>query len=166
MSRKSDNVVIRLRKLIEEEKLRKSSDFLAEFFPAPVLDPVLQRARDLAAAVQLRPNEVALKTAFKSFDLDPSVAAHWHLLVNYLARSHFETKRAGAKRTWTAEKYLQLLQDARVAAKKTGVKDVQAWVRYMRKDPSFEDRYKRLKPESLRRKIYQLFSLVNAASGR
>ena len=35
MSRKSDNVVIRLRKLIEEEKLRKSSDFLAEFFRPP-----------------------------------------------------------------------------------------------------------------------------------
>src|SRR4029450_489296 len=97
---RKDSVTARLKRLIEEERIRKRVESSAKCFwgplldPASDLDPILQLALDLSAVVQLKSNEVALKKAFKSFDLAPDVPGHWHLLINYLARSLFETKRA------------------------------------------------------------------------
>lgn len=152
MSKKRDSVAVRLRKLIEEEKQRKKASFLAELFCPPVLDPILQRARNLAAAVQLKPNEVELKKAFKQFDLDPEVPDHWHKLITYLARSHFEIKPAGAPKQWTFERRRQLLRDLRTAAKKSGRSDLKELCAIMRTDPVFQSRYK-LTDSALRKQI-------------
>src|SRR5438132_9013400 len=112
MSKKRDSAAQLLRRLIEEEKKRERGSRLLRTISVGLLaDPILRRARELKAAVCLEPSGTALKKAFRAFDLDPNIPENWHRLINYLARSHFELKRAGARLVWSPERREQLLRD-------------------------------------------------------
>ena len=138
MTKKSDRIAERLRKLIADETARKTA--LAVLASAPKLwaDPTVERAHQLRDAVTLRPHETALRSAFHAFDLDPNVPDHWHRLINYLARSHFEQKPRGATKEWTPERQIQLLKDFRRAAKQLGTKDLLAIASLLTEDTSFD----------------------------
>jgi hypothetical protein len=112
MSSKRDSVSQRLKSLVNEERSRKKAERIFGGFPVGMLnvDPILNRARALSEAVYLRPEEAALTKAFGYFELDPNKPEHWHLLINYLSRSHFETKPPGRRLEWTADRYLQLMR--------------------------------------------------------
>ena len=97
MAQKSDRIAERLQKLVEEERLRKAASDVLISFPAWEADPILGRATQLRDSVTLKAEETALGKAFKVFDLDPNVPDHWHRLINYFARAHFEPRPAGAK---------------------------------------------------------------------
>jgi len=169
VSKKKDSVAKRLRDLmVEEASRRQEQDALKPCLDDFFSDPIVARARQLSDAVRLRPEEKALARAFAAFNLDPGVPHYWHLLINYLARSHFETRSAGAPTTWTPERRIQLLRDFRLAAKKCSRKSVLAIAEQMLKEKSFEGRYERMKPDSLRRQIHQAVNWLNVQlrSGR
>jgi hypothetical protein len=162
VSKKKDNIAKRLRELIAEEASRRQGyDILESLGSKWLTDPILNRARQLSDAVKLRPDEPALAKAFAAFELDPNTPSHWHRLINYLARSHFETKPPGAPVTWTPKRRVQLLKDFRSTSQKFPESDVLAIARQMLKDKSFDGRYDRLAPDSLRRQIYHTIEWAN-----
>lgn len=155
MSLKRDSVAQRLRLLVEEEKRRKKAERIFDNFPVGMLkvDRILVRARALSDAVYLRSEDVALAKAFQFFDLDHQKPEHWHLLIDYLSRSHFESKPPGRRQEWTSDKYLQLMRDFHLAAKKFRNVKRRSRFREIRElmidDPAFGDRYKRMKQDAL-----------------
>ncbi|MBR1282940.1 hypothetical protein JQ597_12900 [Bradyrhizobium sp. AUGA SZCCT0177] len=175
MSSKRDSVAQRLKSLLDEEKSRKIAEGVE--IAGGILgnhsvgmlnaDPILNRARALSDAVFLRPEETALAKAFRYFELDPERPEHWHLLISYLSRSHFETKPAGRRREWTAERYLQLLRDLYLATK--NVSDLEGRSRFkqirqlMIDDPAFGERYSDMKQDALAKQIDNLFMYLNRA---
>jgi hypothetical protein len=162
VTKKSDRVAERLRKLIAEEASRKTASAVLMSAPKWWADPILERAEQLRDAVTLRTNEAALHLAFRAFDLDPHVPDHWHRLINYLARSHYEQKSPGAPKEWTAERQIQLLKDFRRAAKQLGTNNLLAIASLLREDASFDRSYARRTAKSLLRQIYSTIAWANS----
>ena len=133
-------------------------------FPAWEADPILGRATQLRESVTLRAEQTALGKAFKAFDLDPNVPDHWHRLINYFARAHFEPRPAGAKAKWTAKRRIQLLIDVRSAAKQMTSFDLNCVASRIIRDPTFDrDTYAAMSVDSLVRQIYFAIKWVNDA---
>ncbi len=167
MSLKRDSVAKRLKLLVNEEKNRRKADRIFDNFPVGMLntDGILIRARALSDAVFLKPGEVALTKAFEYFELDHQKPEHWHLLINYLSRSHFETKSPGRRPEWTSERYLQLMQDFYLAAKKLPNERSRSRFKQIRElmidDPAFCGRYKHMKQDALAKQIDNMMAWAN-----
>jgi hypothetical protein len=152
MSKKRDSVAQRLKALQEEEKFRKRAmaPLDTEFLNVGMLGDRGYRAQ---MATRIRRTETSLRKAFETFELDPDIPEHWHLLIDYLARSHYETKQGGAPLEWTRLRKLRLIADYKFAKELMPGASKQAIRGRMIDDCAFRARYAGMTNDGLRKQI-------------
>lgn len=121
-------------------------------------------------ALALDPNKArdrAIIDAFSAFQLDHRDPYHWRILMTYFADAHFGRNYSGRPRSWTAERLLQLRADyfkavvigIRLNGSKLSDEDACQRLVEDRKN-YFEQRYKGMKPATLRRQLPKSSKLV------
>jgi hypothetical protein len=162
VTKKSDRIAARLAKIVDEEKSRKTALDLLQKILGWAEDPILERAKQLRDAVTLRADETALRKAFQAFDMNPNIPDHWHRLINYFARAHFEPNRPGARTKWTPTRRVQLLRDVRSVAKRLSTNDFSTIASEIIANRSYDrSLYDGMNVESLVRQIYHAIDWIN-----
>jgi hypothetical protein len=76
-------------------------------------DDAETRAAAASHALSIDDQDIAIKKAFETFELDPKDPFHWRKLIAYFADVHFgeSQKGPGAPKVWSDRRLCQLLAD-------------------------------------------------------